>query len=397
MSNKIQIKRGLKANLPILDAGEPAFTTDTKEFFVGDGKSNIEFAKQADLEVIDNQVSDLNFQTAGGTGTAITLKINQTMANGLAVTFIASTNNSGAATNINGKPLYKPNTKTVPNLIAGKAYTVWYNSTSDCFFIKASAEGNTIAAHVLAGDTFSNDNDTGLVGSLDLSNLVSGNIRSGVTINGVSGKSTVVDTADAVLDPQYLLNGYSGYDDGVKKNGSMTNLGSSQTATDTWTDGGGTLVFRVPSTGAFTGVVNGYKPEVNKWDGNFVAANIVNGVPIFGLMGSGSPSGFKNYTKGTITANGYKASTYTVTLGFQPYIVVGVMWGTGSGSNHSPSMCMAWLRPNDYNNPYFPYNGNVSDFYESSTNAQVTISGTTLTFTEKINWASAYFTWEAWG
>ncbi len=158
-----------------------------------------------DLEVINNQVSDLNFQTAGGIRTLITLKINQTMTNGLAVTFIASANNGGAATTINGKPLYKPNTKTVPNLIDGKAYTVWYNSTSDCLFIKASAEGNTIAAHVLAGDTFSNDSDTGLMGTLDLSNLVYGNIRSGVTINGVSGKSTVVDTADAVLDPNYLV------------------------------------------------------------------------------------------------------------------------------------------------------------------------------------------------
>lgn len=40
---------------------------------------------------------------------------------------------------------------------------------------------------------------------------------------GVVGKSTVVDTADAVLDPQYLLVGQSGYDDGVKKAGQMPN------------------------------------------------------------------------------------------------------------------------------------------------------------------------------
>lgn len=41
MANKIQLKRGVKANLPTLSAGEPAFTTDTKEIYVGDGTNNI--------------------------------------------------------------------------------------------------------------------------------------------------------------------------------------------------------------------------------------------------------------------------------------------------------------------------------------------------------------------
>jgi Major tropism determinant N-terminal domain len=36
----IKFKRGLKENLPLLDAGEPAFTTDTKELFIGDGLTN---------------------------------------------------------------------------------------------------------------------------------------------------------------------------------------------------------------------------------------------------------------------------------------------------------------------------------------------------------------------
>lgn len=40
MAQIIQIKRGLKANLPLLLAGEMAFCTDTKEIYVGDGESN---------------------------------------------------------------------------------------------------------------------------------------------------------------------------------------------------------------------------------------------------------------------------------------------------------------------------------------------------------------------
>ena len=40
MSNTLQIKRGAKANLPTLAAGEPGFCTDTFELFFGDGAAN---------------------------------------------------------------------------------------------------------------------------------------------------------------------------------------------------------------------------------------------------------------------------------------------------------------------------------------------------------------------
>lgn len=165
MSNKIQIKRGIKTNLPVLDVGEPAFTTDTQEFFIGDGSSNIQIAKQSDLEITNMQLSDMDYQTAVGTATALTLTM-QTLRNGYAKNFIASASNAGATTTINGKQLYKPGTTTAPNLIAGKAYTVWYNAPGNCFFIKASAEGDVLASQVLATKKFSNNDDTGLVGTM---------------------------------------------------------------------------------------------------------------------------------------------------------------------------------------------------------------------------------------
>ena len=40
MPNIIKIKRGTEANLPTLEAGEEAFTTDTYKLFVGDGTTN---------------------------------------------------------------------------------------------------------------------------------------------------------------------------------------------------------------------------------------------------------------------------------------------------------------------------------------------------------------------
>lgn len=40
MANTLQIRRGAKANLPTLSAGEPGFTTDTHETYIGDGAAN---------------------------------------------------------------------------------------------------------------------------------------------------------------------------------------------------------------------------------------------------------------------------------------------------------------------------------------------------------------------
>lgn len=41
MANKIQIRRGQKSALPTLSSGEPAYTTDTRELFVGTGSGNV--------------------------------------------------------------------------------------------------------------------------------------------------------------------------------------------------------------------------------------------------------------------------------------------------------------------------------------------------------------------
>lgn len=41
MANKIQLKRGLKSKLPTLSSGEVAYTTDTRELYVGTGSGNV--------------------------------------------------------------------------------------------------------------------------------------------------------------------------------------------------------------------------------------------------------------------------------------------------------------------------------------------------------------------
>jgi len=192
------------------------------------------------------------FQTAGGTGTAIIL-VNVELLDGFTRTFVISANNGSAATTINAKPLYKPGTTTTPKLITGKAVTVWYSESSGCFFIKASAEGDVVAADVLAGKLFSNDDDTGLVGAIPSkalatitpstvnqtiasgqylsgiqtilgdADLISANIKAGANIFGVAGNANVVDTSagDAVVGDVLLSKKV--YVDGALLTGTMPN------------------------------------------------------------------------------------------------------------------------------------------------------------------------------
>ncbi len=294
------------------------------------------------------------YQTAGGTATAITLTM-QTLVNGYFKTFIASANNSGAATTINGKKLYKPGTTTAPNLIAGKAYTVWYNSTGDigngCFFIKASAEGTALASDVRNTKTFSNDNDIGMQGGLDLSLLVSGNIRAGITIDGVTGKSTVVDTtiSTSMATAAMIRNGYKCYINGVLTTGIAPEKAAA-TITPTTTDQ--TITSGVITTGI----------QTIKGDANLVPSNIVSGKNIFGI--DGTAIGSLKYISGTIGVNS------TVNLGFTIVALYSNAGGSlgfsgnSDGANLSNYWCMD-IRFSGTSIEAFGSNGSV---YHSSTN-----------------------------
>ena len=273
-------------------------------------------ATKRDIQILDAkvqditaQMSDLTYQVATGTATAITLTM-QTLVNGYAKTFIASANNSGVATTINGKPLYKPGTTTAPNLIAGKAYTVWYNTSGNCFFIKASAEGNVLANQVLKDKTFSNDTDTGLLGTLDLSLLISSNIRAGITINEITGATNVVDTtiSSSAATAAMIRAGYKCFINGVLTTGTAT-----EKAAATITPG--TTDQTIPSGVITTGV------QTIKGDGNLVAANIIGGKSIFGIAGTASIASLGGVTLKTAVGT-IPAGTTTVALGWQPKIIV---------------------------------------------------------------------------
>ena len=122
-------------------------------------------------------------------------------------------------------------------------------------------------------------------------NLNPNNIRAGTSIFGIAGKSTVVDTSDAVLDSNYLLTGYSGYDDGVKKAGAMPNRSGGDSEASYAGHASGAIYVR-PLNGYWDGVRLAYKS-----DPNYIASNILNTASIFGLQGTAIAA--KRWASGT--------------------------------------------------------------------------------------------------
>ena len=229
------------------------------------------YAKKKDLDVISNKVNELEdklnkhiddslYQEAGGTATAITLSM-LTLKNGYSKTFIATANNNGSATTINGKPLYKPGTTTAPNIKEGKAYTVWYNSVSDCFFLQASAEGNVGAEHVLAGYTFSNDDDTGLVGAMPNN----------------TGTNKELSLNETWVIPKGYHDGNGRVTQNIPNNGAINanlNCGESKDIPAGYTNGGritaNSLASQTPANATAAQILNGYTAWVN---GNLITGN----------------------------------------------------------------------------------------------------------------------------
>ena len=66
------------------------------------------------------------------------------------------------------------------------------------------------------------------ISSEEQAKLVSGNIKAGVTVLGVSGKSSVVDTGDATAAAGTIISGKTAYVNGTKVTGSLTTVTVSQ-------------------------------------------------------------------------------------------------------------------------------------------------------------------------
>ncbi|MDU4480326.1 MAG: hypothetical protein E7I90_24035, partial [Clostridium sp.] len=219
--------------------------------------------------------------------------------NGYSKTFIATTNNNGSATTINGKPLYKPGTTTAPSIKEGKAYTVWYNSVSDCFFLQASAEGNVGAEHVLAGYTFSNDDDTGLVGAMPNN----------------TGTNKELSLNETWVIPKGYHDGNGRVTQNIPNNGAINanlNCGESKDIPAGYTNGGritaNSLASQTPANADASTIIAGRNAWVN--------GNLINGNASVQSLGGKK---FATGSFGDIASN----ATVTASFGFRPSAIVG--------------------------------------------------------------------------
>ena len=309
------------------------------------------FAKKSEIEELKNIVNDIEdklnkhiddslYQEAGGTATAITLSM-QTLKNGYSKTFIATTNNNGSATTINGKPLYKPGTTTAPNIKEGKAYTVWYNSVSDCFFLQASAEGDATVAQVLAGAIFSTDDDTGLVGVMPNN----------------TGTNKALALNETWVIPKGYHDGNGRVTQNIPNNGAINanlNCGQSKSLPAGYTSGGtitaNSLASQTPANATAAQILAGYTAWVN--------GNLING----NAQQKQSASGVWQIRS---LASGASVS---FTLPFTPSLLCAL-------DNYSPKSY--WMYSTENTNVIF--SGRYSSSY-TSPNCEMTISGNTITF-----------------
>lgn len=75
---------------------------------------------------------------------------------------------------------------------------------------------------------FHNGSGSVCISKEEQAKLVSGNIKSGVTVLGISGKSSVVDTSDATAAAGTIVSGKTAYINGTKVMGSLTTVSVSQ-------------------------------------------------------------------------------------------------------------------------------------------------------------------------
>lgn len=161
-------------------------------------------------------------------------------------------------------------------------------------------------------------------------NLTSDNIKSGATIFGISGKSSVVDTADATATAGQILNGQSGYVNGSKVTGTMSNqpTGNGPTKLTVWNDGTNTkLAVGIPYGAYLSGSGSPSYPEIQCIENNLVSGNIRAGSSIFGVSGKSS----------IIDTSDANASAGQMLSGQSAYVngtkVVGTMANNSSATN----------------------------------------------------------------
>lgn len=268
------------------------------------------------LTQITEEVEGLNkYVVTSGIWTALTAEVPgfDAYTPGAYINIIAHSNNPGAAVTMKVNdlaaiPIFKQgSTTTPPNIVAGKPYTLIVNQDGASFFLKASAEGTAVAEHVLAGDTFSNNADIGIEGTMPNIGAVNQSLALNASYsipegyhNGLgqvtqSLPASVVNTADANATAAKILTGSNAYVNGAKVNGSMPDYSGQDTTPNSTNPQVGGLYVQ-PKAGYYNQV-----GAILVSDPDFIAANIPSDMNFFGLQGTRALG--KKFASGNATAS----------------------------------------------------------------------------------------------
>lgn len=124
-------------------------------------------------------------------------------------------------------------TATAADVLTGKNAYIGSGKVSGTMTNNGAVTGsiNTVKGTYTIPAGYHSGTGTVSIASAEQSEIVSGNIKSGVTILGVSGSSTVVDTSDATAAAGTIVSGKTAYVKGAKITGSLTTISVSQDST----------------------------------------------------------------------------------------------------------------------------------------------------------------------
>lgn len=154
--------------------------------------------------------------------------------------------------------------------------------------------------------------------------IISANIKKGVTILGVSGKSTVVDTETAAggIYAGKVMDGYVGYVNGNKITGTVADYSWGENVTGSpknltyVSNEDGYATFRVVNTGLYSNGSSATRLRFNLADQGVIASNIVSGKTVLGVAGTAAKGIIKKTGTSTVNSAGANNSGIITTLGY---------------------------------------------------------------------------------
>lgn len=124
-------------------------------------------------------------------------------------------------------------TANAANILTGKTAFIGSGSVSGTMANNGAVSGtiSTVAEKYKVPAGYHSGTGTVGIDTKEQAKIISANIKSGVSVLGVSGSPSVVDTADATAAAGTIVSGKTAYVNGAKITGSLTTISVSQDST----------------------------------------------------------------------------------------------------------------------------------------------------------------------